>query len=176
MSPYHFDDHPHFRPDFSPTEILILGAFGGSYFRPIYSSVVKKHLKDEHKTSLGAEDLRKIPLNKIISTTPVASVNRYKVLAGQSLEVWERSGWIHAQDPYGQFQWFCRYFEGRRTEDDDRQICRALRVLMRFGQRATKTPKIKQTLLHWGWDPEIDHSKYITELKRTNICSNKNKK
>merc|ERR1712050_291453 len=51
-------------------------------------------------------------------------VNKYKVSCGGSLGQWECSGWISAQDPYGWFQWYCRFFQGRRSSDDGRQISR----------------------------------------------------
>ena len=53
-------------------------------------------------------------------------LNKYKVKCGSSLEAWESSGWIHEQDPYGWFQWFCKYSTIERTDDDERQIGRWL--------------------------------------------------
>ena len=41
------------------------------------------------------------------------SVNTYKVKCGGSLEMWETSGWIVEQDPYGWFMWYCRFYLGR---------------------------------------------------------------
>ena len=53
-------------------------------------------------------------------------VNRYRVKCGGSLGMWESSGWISALDPYGWFQWYCRFYLGRRCTDDERQIQRWL--------------------------------------------------
>jgi hypothetical protein len=46
---YIFTDHPDFTPNLSPLDIFSVGAFGGTYYRPIYSSVTKKHYKNIHK-------------------------------------------------------------------------------------------------------------------------------
>ena len=53
-----------------------------------------------------------------------ATVNTYKVKCGGDLEMWESSGWIKEVDPYGWFMWYCRFYLGRRCEDDERQIGR----------------------------------------------------
>lgn len=53
-------------------------------------------------------------------------LNKYKVHSGTTLEDWENSGWIQAQDPYGWVQWYCEFYSGRRSEDDKRQIQRWL--------------------------------------------------
>ena len=60
----------------------------------------------------------------VISSKYDKKVNKYKVKCGSSLENWEQSGWIDKQDPYGWFQWYCRFYQGRRTKDDERQIKR----------------------------------------------------
>ena len=52
------------------------------------------------------------------------TVNTYKVKCGGDLEMWESSGWIKEVDPYGWFMWYCRFYLGRRCEDDERQIGR----------------------------------------------------
>ena len=52
------------------------------------------------------------------------SVNRFGVKCGGSLAMWESKGWISEQDPYGWFEWYCHFYSGRRSTDDDRQISR----------------------------------------------------
>merc|ERR1712070_528555 len=97
-----------------------------------------------------------------------SAVNKYKAKCGNSLEVWETSGWMRAQDPYGWFQWYCRFFLGRRTVDDQRQVDRWVQAIGEKGRwrtflvghcvKAGKTwndptvsPVTRQTLLHWGY-------------------------
>ena len=83
-----------------------------------------------------------------------------------SLRFWENKGWICGQDPYGWFQWYCRYYLGRRSSDDKRQIKRWNNIVNRFKSiliRMIKnknakyndysiSPKIRQILLHWGYE------------------------
>ena len=64
----------------------------------------------------------------IVSQKYDKKINKYGVKCGSSLEAWESSGWIDKQDPYGWFQWYCRFYRGRRTKDDRRQIDRWLKL------------------------------------------------
>lgn len=94
-------------------------------------------------------------------------VNRFAVKCGGSLDMWESSGWINPTDPYGWFQWYCWFYLGRRTTDDQRQVQRwsnsagpkgrfRNQLLNRCdaeGKRLTDarvSPVIRQTLQHWG--------------------------
>ena len=94
------------------------------------------------------------------------NVNKYRVKCGTSLRFWKNKGWIHKQDPYGCFQWYCRYYLGRRTDDHERQIKRWMNIVNRFKGILVKmvknkgakfddysiSPKIRQILLHWGYE------------------------
>jgi hypothetical protein len=88
------------------------------------------------------------------------SLNFFGVHASQPLSVWRAKGWIHRDDPRGWFQWYCRYFGGRRMEDDARQIRRwkAMRRHVRQIERACDRgdlfcrPRQRQALLHWAYD------------------------
>jgi hypothetical protein len=154
-------DFSYFKPDFTPRQMFEKGVLGGWYHRPIYSSVLKKNIKPDYSKF---DFLNGIPKNKLENTVYDKTLNYYKVKAGQSLEFWEEKGWIQPIDPRGWIQWYCNFHNGRRSYDDKRQINRALRILLRFGQRKM-TPAIKQTLLHWGWNPEKDHTEYIKLIK-----------
>lgn len=124
-----FSDHPEFTPNLSPKEILQLGSFGGTYFRKIKSSVTGETYLGAWK-ELPADWLEGLDVNtQVSSSTYRNSVNRYNAKCGGDLEMWESSGWISHFDPYGWFQWYCRFYQGRRTEDDERQISRALGVM-----------------------------------------------
>ncbi len=119
-----FSDYSDFTPNQTPAEMLSLGVFGGSYFRPIKSAVTNKKHFDEH-LELPTEWLKELDLDvKVCSPIYRPSVNKFGVKCGSDLEAWEEKGWIKEQDPYGWFQWYCRFYQGRRTSDDRRQIDR----------------------------------------------------
>ena len=117
-----FTAYPKFTPNLTPMEMFEMGSFGGSYWSPIHSSVVGEDLSEQH---LEFEEWwQGIPLNKLTNSKYDTNLNRYGVKSGTSLEYWESKDWIHPQDPYGWVQWYCRFFSGRRSEDDERQIQR----------------------------------------------------
>ena len=166
-----FKDYPEFKPNLSPQQILKMGAFGGTYFRPIYSSVTNKHYKSEDVIEEYPKSWFKgIDIEKMVTSSKYdKKVNKYGVKCGSDLKDWEKSGWMHEQDPYGWFQWYCRFYMGRRTDDDERQIKRWLALTGpngRFKNRLVNmiknkkdakyddvsiSPVIRQTLLHWGY-------------------------
>lgn len=179
-----FKDFPTFHPNKTPKEILQAGSFGGTYFRPINSSVTNQKYTDSWKEfpTDWFEGL-KISMS-IANPTYDKFMNKYKVKCGASLEEWESSGWIKEQDPYGWFQWYCRFYLGRRTEDDERQIGRWNRFLARFktnlvnkiNKADTKfnnfsiSPVIRQSLLHWGYEVTQDD----VEKKERKVSSSRN--
>tara|TARA_B110000495_G_C22780176_1_gene456354 strand:+ start:267 stop:797 length:531 start_codon:yes stop_codon:yes gene_type:complete len=165
-----FKDYPEFKPNLSPVQILKMGSFGGTYFRPIYSSVTKKHYKSEDVIKEYPKSWFKgIDIGEMVTSPKYnKKVNKYKVKCGSDLEDWEKSGWMDKQDPYGWFQWYCRFYMGRRTDDDERQIKRWMALTGpkgRFKNRLinmikkkdskyddeTISPVIRQTLQHWGY-------------------------
>ena len=164
------DIHKQFKPNKTPKQVFKMGAFGGTYFRPIYSSITNKNytpgeaMKGLPKTWFQGLDMEKM----VTSSKYDKKVNKYKVKCGSSLESWESSGWINKQDPYGWFQWYTRYCTGRRTNDDERQIRRWLKLAGPNGRFRrtlmnkiikkktthddfTVSPVIRQVLLHWGY-------------------------
>ena len=171
---YYFADHPEFTPNLSPLEIIKQGAFGGTYFRPIESKVTKKKYHNRHLKYWSAQELKKhniIPQKHLCLPFESydKSLNKYNIRCGQTLEQWEGKNWITEHDPYGWFEWYCNFFQGRRLQkEDERQIKRWLSLCGpkgRFSQRlknmvrAKKTtpqdplvsPRIRQTLHHWGY-------------------------
>jgi hypothetical protein len=150
-----------FKPDYTPFEILSMGAFGGGYFRPIWSSVCEEHFQSDYMQFQWAGELG---THLIISSKYDATVNYYKVSCGSSLEFWEDKGWIKSVDPRGWFQWYCRYHQGRRSSDDLRQIKRWIALSKRFGRRRIQSSVVKQVLLHWAIKsriiPQQIHLKY----------------
>ena len=92
-------------------------------------------------------------------------MNKYVVKCGTSLRFWENKGWTNEIDPHGWFQWYFRYWLGRRSKDDERQIHRWKKIVSKFRVKLVMIrdagskfddysilPKIRQTLLHWGYE------------------------
>lgn len=124
-STFHFDDQPTFTPNKSPEEMLREGCFGGSYFRPLYSRRLGITVSDDWRELPEAWTAGLDMASWLTSSTYNPGINKYKVSCGQSIEEWEAAGWInHTHDVRGWFQWYCRFFMGRRCDDDERQVSR----------------------------------------------------
>lgn len=100
---------PRFKPELTPKQMLILGVFGGVYMR----DCTKEFPKDWFTRA-------KFQMKDSYEHDP--KINFFGENASQPLSVWLAKGWIHPQDPRGWFEWYCRYYMGRRSEDDERQI------------------------------------------------------
>lgn len=165
-----FHDYPDFRPNLTPKEIFLSGSFGGTYWRPIYSSITNKTYTNMHLKypkswwNTIPDNLLTNPWNKYDK-----SINKYKVKVGTTLEFWEKNDWITKYHPYGWIQWYCDFYLGKRCKDDIRQINRWKAVAGKNGRfrkwlinliHKNKTsyndyhisPKIRQTLLHWAFE------------------------
>jgi hypothetical protein len=116
---FFFADYPEFKPNLSPREMFKLGSFGGTYWRPIKSSILGKNLKNIHKKYAWWKG---IPENHLSQSTYDKKINKYGVKVGTSLEFWEGKGWIKKIHPYGWVHWYCDFFSGKRCIDDERQI------------------------------------------------------
>ena len=145
VAPIGRDFHPDFQPDLMPAKMLELGVFGGKYMTDCASEFPKGWFA---KARLSP--LRKDP-----------SLNCFGVDASQPLSVWRAKGWIRPDDPRGWFQWYCRYYMGRRLSgEDERQIGRwkAIRRHVAQLRRACEPgdcwcrPCQRQALLHWAYD------------------------
>lgn len=140
-----FDER--FKPELTPKQMLALGVFGGVYMR----DCVKEFPKDW---------FAKAKLQKKGIYTHDPEINLFKVNASQPLSVWRKKGWIYKDDPRGWFQWYCRYYMGRRGPDDDRQIKRWVAIRRHIAQikkncRAGDVmcrPTQRQAVLHWAYD------------------------
>ena len=135
---------PDFRPELTPAEMLALGVFGGRYMTDCRAEFPASWFLAA-KLSPGSHD---------------PSLNCFGVSASKPLSYWLRKGWIHPEDPRGWFQWYCRYYLGRRCQDDERQIRRWRAVRRHIAQLEKHCtcgdlrcrPKQRQALLHWAYD------------------------
>jgi hypothetical protein len=135
---------PGFDPELTPRQMLGMGIFGGKYMTDCRDEFPASWFKG---AKLSAE--RRDP-----------QLNFYGVNASKSLRYWQEKGWIHPDDPRGWFQWYCRYYMGRRHFDDERQIKR-WRAMARHIAQITRNctrgdlscrPRQRQALLHWAYD------------------------
>jgi hypothetical protein len=147
VAPTGRDFDAEFRPDLTPPEMLALGVFGGKYMTDC---------RGEFPASWFA--------GARLSERKDASFNCFGVDASHPLGVWRAKGWIHPDDPRGWFQWYCRYYAGRRMPgEDERQIGRwkAIRRHVAQLRRACEPgdvwcrPRQRQALLHWAYDSRL---------------------
>lgn len=135
-----------FKPDLTPKEMLELGVFGGVYFTDYPDELPKAWFK---KAELSPDHKQHKELNY------------FGVLASQPLSVWQEKGWIHPDDPRGWFQWYCRYYLGRRLPEEDARQIKRWKAFNRHAAQVHKNckpgdihcrPKQRQALLHWAYD------------------------
>lgn len=135
---------PEFKPELTPKEMLKLGVFGGKYMTDCRNEFPESWFKKA----------------KLCSKFHDPKLNFFGVNASQPLSVWQKKGWIHPEDPRGWFQWYCRYYMGRRSPDDARQIKR-WKAYRRHLSQVVKNcipgdfscrPKQRQSLLHWAYN------------------------
>ena len=136
---------PEFCPDLTPKEMLALGVFCGKYMTDC---------RKEFPASWFAR-------GRLSPSSRDCSLNYFGVNASHSLSVWREKGWIHPDDPRGWFQWYCRYYMGRRAPGEDaRQIARWKAIRRHVAQikrhcepgDSRCRPRQRQALLHWAYD------------------------
>jgi hypothetical protein len=136
--------HPDFRPELTPKEILGLGVFGGKYM----TDCTEEFPADWFFNA------------KLCPERHDPRLNYFGVSASQPLSYWQEKRWIYHEDPRGWFQWYCRYYMGRRCPDDHRQIKR-WRAFRRHVAQVKKhcrrgdqncRPRQRQALLQWAYD------------------------
>lgn len=134
-----------FKPELTPKEMLKLGVFGGKYM----TDCTKEFPSDWFKEA-KLSPLKRDP-----------KLNYFGVNASQPLSEWRKKGWIYNEDPRGWFQWYCRYYQGRRfPQEDDWQIKRWLAIKRHIKQIQKNCfpkdihcrPRQRQALLHWAYD------------------------
>ena len=137
-----------FKPQLTPKQMLKLGVFGGVYMR----DCIKEFPKDWFaKAKLAPREIKK----------HLGELNYFKVNASQPLSVWRKNKWIYKGDPRGWFQWYCRYYMGRRIPKEDQRQIRRWKAIVRHIGAVKKNCRLKdskcrikekQALLHWAYD------------------------
>ncbi|MDX2027746.1 MAG: hypothetical protein SFW62_03825 [Alphaproteobacteria bacterium] len=135
---------PEFKPDLTPKDMLRMGVFGGKYMT-------------DTRREFPASWFTKAKLSKRHD----AKLNYFGVDASQPLAEWRRKGWIHPDDPRGWFQWYCRYYMGRRMPEEDRRQIKRWKMMRRHIRQIEKNCECgdftcrrrqRQALLHWAYD------------------------
>jgi len=136
---------PEFRPQLSPQQMLALGVFGGKYMTDCQAEFPPAWF-EQAKLSPHKKD---------------PSLNYFGVDASLSLREWVNKGWIYEEDPRGWFQWYCRYYLGRRLEQEDQRQIKRWKAIRRHEGAIRKNcepfdhncrRKQRQALLHWAYD------------------------
>ena len=137
-----FDEE--FDPELTPKQMLEMGVFGGKYMTDCLAEFPESWFK-KAKLAVGRRD---------------KNLNYFRVNASKPLSYWQEKGWIFDEDPRGWFQWYCRYYMGRRCIDDKRQIKRWKAMRRHISQLMKHCdagdvncrPRQRQALLHWAYD------------------------
>jgi hypothetical protein len=136
---------PEFKPQLTPAQMLALGVFGGKYMTDCLREFPKTWFTRAKLSPRGYD----------------RACNFYGVDASQPLSEWKRKGWIHPDDPRGWFQWYCRYYTGRRMQDEDRRQIKRWKAIRRHVRQVQKhcdpgdllcRRRQRQALLHWAYD------------------------
>lgn len=139
------DFDPEFKPQLTPQEMLELGVFGGKYMTDCQAEFPSDWYK-KAKLSPNFHD---------------AKLNCFGINASKPLSYWQKKGWIHPLDPRGWFQWYCRYYMGRRFPEEDQRQIKRWKAMQRHIAQIKKNcepgdalcrPKQRQALLHWAYD------------------------
>lgn len=137
---------PEFKPQLTPAEMLALGVFGGKYMTDCRREFPKSWWRRAKLSPLKHDD----------------TLNFFHTHASQPLRVWQDKGWINrAHDPRGWFQWYCRYYRGRRLSAEDAKQIKRWKAIARHVAQVRKNctprdltcrPVQRQALLHWAYD------------------------
>lgn len=136
---------PEFKPQLTPKQMLALGVFGGKYM----TDCEKEFPKDWFAKA------------KLNSEKHDPKLNLFGVNASQPLSAWLKNWWIHPDDPRGWFQWYCRYYMGRRIPKEDQRQIKRWKAISRHIAQVRKNchpgdlkcrPRQRQAILHWAYD------------------------
>lgn len=136
---------PDFTPELTPAEMLALGVFGGKYMCDCQEEFPSDWYKNAKLSPEGRNP----------------KLNYFGVDASLPLSYWRKKGWIYEEDPRGWFQWYCRYFMGRRLLDEDKRQIKRWKLIRRHISAIQKNcypldltcrRKQRQAVLHWAYD------------------------
>ena len=134
-----------FKPELTPKQMLAMGVFGGKYM----TDCRKEFPADWYKKA------------KLCPEQHDPEMNYFGVNASKPLSYWRKMGWIYDDDPRGWFQWYCRYYMGRRLPSEDQRQIKRWKAMTRHIAQVKKNcppggitcrPKQRQALLHWAYD------------------------
>ena len=137
--------YPDFKPELTPKQMLELGVFCGKYMTDTQKEFPESWFKHAKLSPHGRD----------------CSLNYFGIDASQPLSVWQNNGWLHPNDPRGWFQWYCRYYMGRRMPEEDNRQIKRWKAFKRHITQLRKNcepgdpfcrPRQRQALLHWAYD------------------------
>jgi len=136
---------PEFEPELTPRQMLAAGIFGGKYMTDCRREFPQSWWRHAKLSPQGHDK----------------SLNCFGVSAGTPLSTWKKKGWIHPDDPRGWFQWYCRYYMGRRLPEEDRRQIMRWKAFKRHQAQVRRhcdpgdifcRPRQRQALLQWACD------------------------
>lgn len=136
---------PDFTPELTPGEMLALGVFGGKYMCDCREEFPSDWYKQAKLSPEGRNP----------------KLNYFGVDASLPLSYWRKKGWIYEEDPRGWFQWYCRYYRGRRIKEEDKRQIKRWKLIRRHISAIQKNcypldltcrKKQRQAVLHWAYD------------------------
>ena len=135
-----------FNPELTPKQMLELGIFEGHYLNDCMYEYPREWFNNA-----------RLSIDK-----PDEKINCFGVKSRQPLSVWKQKGWIIEPDVRGWFQWYCRYYMGRRLEDVDKMQIKRWKSFKRHKIQLMKhcmvmdfecRKKQRQALLQWAYNP-----------------------
>lgn len=157
-----------FSPSYTPMQMLDMGVFEGIYIAAI-KDIPGKYKSHKNVLPKGSD--------------PDIAINKYGVKSRQNLPVWKKNGWTTKHSPLGWWEWYIKYFEGRRLEEEDEwQIKRWKSFVARHqgqinadSKSSNKDARLaqKQALLQWGWNWEdkFEEKQLASNLKKISSAS-----
>ena len=156
-------DDTSFIPNLTPREVIEAGAFGGSYFG------LKIDESEDDYSDVFESLFNGISTTKYLGVKYSPKLNKFGITSGKSYKYWKDMKWMRSQDPRGWFAWYCNYYLGRRSSDDERQIKRWQDFCGMNGRWKNNlyskihrtgdwniSPRIQQSLLHWAYQANVE--------------------